>query len=188
LTERSAVLLHTDDRRVTAAVSSFLDAVGLAARVVGPEVPALEAGTVVLADARGEGARTVRRYLEAGARVVAVVDDLAGARGVIDEGAHDFVLADDGERAGLRVWMAINAGSTASAGAGLGKLVRHDLRSPLAVLLGQCEILSIGLGGPLTDMQRRSVEAMERKTRELQEMLERLTEELSDRFGWETRR
>ena len=58
----------------------------------------------------------------------------------------------------------------------LRKLVRHDLRSPLAVILGRCEILEAGVQGSLNDAQQHSVAAIKRQADRLEEMLAELAE------------
>jgi signal transduction histidine kinase len=56
----------------------------------------------------------------------------------------------------------------------LRRRVRHDLRSPLAVVLGRAEMLLSGALGPITPAQRASLEAItrsaERLDRELGEL------------------
>jgi signal transduction histidine kinase len=47
----------------------------------------------------------------------------------------------------------------------LGRIIRHDVRSPLAVVLGQCELLLLGAAGPLTPAQADAVERIERQAR-----------------------
>jgi signal transduction histidine kinase len=182
------VLLGTPDRRLAAAVASFLEPLGLAAVEVDGTEAAPRPGTVAVLDSRQGPLPHLPAWAGAGVRIVVVAPDLDAAREAVEHGAHDFVTPEHLEQTPLRVWMAVNAGATPASGTHLRKLVRHDLRSPLAVLLGQCEILSIGLGGPLTEKQRRSVEAMERKTRELQAMIDQVTAELGALLGWEPRR
>lgn len=180
-----AVALRTDDRRLAAAVVSSLEELGLRA----DEGAEAGRGIVALVDTRGTSpSGLLAPWVEAGARPVAIIADLAHARDALEQGAHDVVVADRPGEIALRAWMALQTTATPAAGARVRKLVRHDMRGPLAVLLGQCEILSIGLGGSLTDKQHRSVEAMDRKARELQAMIDHLADELGEMFGWEASR
>lgn len=60
----------------------------------------------------------------------------------------------------------------------LRKRLRHDLRSPLAVIVGRADLLLSELHGPLNAEQRRSVEALlqsaDRLQRELEELADRV--------------
>ncbi len=60
----------------------------------------------------------------------------------------------------------------------LRRVLRHDVRTPLAVILGRCELLSAGLQGPITPAQASALEAIARNatkvTRLLDEALELL--------------
>lgn len=58
------------------------------------------------------------------------------------------------------------------------QVLRHDLRTPLAVIIGRCEMLEAEAYGGLTDGQRRSVEAISRNAQRLVEELEHLAEHL----------
>lgn len=58
----------------------------------------------------------------------------------------------------------------------LRRALRHDLRNPLAVILGRCEILNSGALGPLNDGQQRSLDAIQRNAERLVEMLQELAE------------
>jgi len=63
----------------------------------------------------------------------------------------------------------------------LRRALRHDLRNPLAVILGRCEILSSGTMGDLSAAQTRSVAAIQRNAERLVEMLDDLAEQVCDR-------
>lgn len=56
----------------------------------------------------------------------------------------------------------------------LQRALRHDLRNPLAVVLGRCEMLSSGAYGDLDERQLRSVEIIHRNATRVVEMLEEL--------------
>ncbi|MCB9685130.1 MAG: hypothetical protein H6738_07095 [Alphaproteobacteria bacterium] len=62
----------------------------------------------------------------------------------------------------------------------LRRKLRHDLRSPLAVILGRAELLLEGVYGELNADQRRSLEVVarnaERLTRELEAVAEAFDE------------
>jgi signal transduction histidine kinase len=58
----------------------------------------------------------------------------------------------------------------------LRRALRHDLRNPIAVILGRCELLQTGVNGPLSDAQRHSIDAIARAATKLQEMIEHLAE------------
>lgn len=178
--------LHTADRRLAAAVASFSGQGPFAVREVPLDGPPTPTPSLGLLDLRGASPVAILPWVEARVRVLAVTDDLDAARQAMDLGAQDFLLptASDAEIA-LRVTLAVRPGADSTRSAVLRRLVRHDIRSPLAVILGQCEILTLGLGGPLTDKQRKSLEAIERKAQDLRFMSERLAAELAEAFGWE---
>jgi len=52
--------------------------------------------------------------------------------------------------------------------------LRHDLRNPLSVILGRCELLLSGAAGPLSDRQRNSLDAVVRNATRMQVELEYL--------------
>jgi signal transduction histidine kinase len=58
----------------------------------------------------------------------------------------------------------------------LAQLLRHDLRSPLAVILGRCELLNAGTGGPLTEAQTRSVDAIARAAKKMLTLLDEVAD------------
>ena len=60
----------------------------------------------------------------------------------------------------------------------IGRVIRHDVRSPLAVVLGQCELLLLDAAGPLTPKQVEAVERIERQARRALEMLDAVGESL----------
>jgi signal transduction histidine kinase len=60
----------------------------------------------------------------------------------------------------------------------LRRALRHDLRNPLAVILGRCEMLVGGEMGDLTVGQTRSVEAIQRNADRLVQMLDTLASEM----------
>lgn len=64
--------------------------------------------------------------------------------------------------------------SDASARERLTRGLRHDLRNPLAVVLGRCEMLMSGANGELEERQLRSVEIIHRNATRMVEMLEEL--------------
>lgn len=53
--------------------------------------------------------------------------------------------------------------------------VRHDLRSPLAVIVGRADLLLEGMADPLTPRQIRSVEAILRAAERMEALLDELT-------------
>ncbi|MCK6522655.1 ATP-binding protein [Myxococcota bacterium] len=57
-------------------------------------------------------------------------------------------------------------------------LLSHDLRSPLAVVLGQCQLLAEGLMGSLNPKQQNAVGSVQRNARRMNQMVE----DLLDRF------
>lgn len=54
----------------------------------------------------------------------------------------------------------------------LRKRIGHDLRSPLAVVLGQCEILQLELHGPLNQPQRAAVASIEAQVERMLELVD----------------
>ncbi len=54
----------------------------------------------------------------------------------------------------------------------LARLLRHDLRSPMAVVLGQCELLQLGVHGELTPRQEAAIESVVRQTERALKLLE----------------
>lgn len=58
----------------------------------------------------------------------------------------------------------------------LRRALRHDLRNPLAVVLGRCEMLLSGTLGELDERQSRSVEIIQRNAERMVEMLADLAE------------
>lgn len=66
----------------------------------------------------------------------------------------------------------------------LRRVVRHDLRNPLTIILGRCELLESELQGPLTEAQQGSVRAITRNAERLLAELDELAalmEALRDR-------
>jgi len=63
----------------------------------------------------------------------------------------------------------------------LRRALRHDLRNPLAVILGRCEILVSGAMGELSHGQARSVGAIQRNAERLVSMLDTLADQVVDR-------
>lgn len=57
-------------------------------------------------------------------------------------------------------------------------LLSHDLRSPLAVVLGQCQLLAEGLMGSLNPKQQNAIGSVQRNARRMNQMVE----DLLDRF------
>jgi signal transduction histidine kinase/GGDEF domain-containing protein len=57
-------------------------------------------------------------------------------------------------------------------------LLSHDLRSPLAVVLGQCQLLAEGLMGNLNPKQQNAIGSVQRNARRMNQMVE----DLLDRF------
>ena len=62
----------------------------------------------------------------------------------------------------------------------LRRALRHDLRNPLAVVLGRCEMLLSGALGDLDQRQLRSVEIIQRNAERVVEMLGEMAELASD--------
>ena len=62
----------------------------------------------------------------------------------------------------------------------LRRALRHDLRNPLAVVLGRCEMLLSGAFGDLDERQLRSVEIIQRNAERVVEMLGEMAELASD--------
>ncbi len=56
--------------------------------------------------------------------------------------------------------------------------LRHDLRSPLAVIVGRCDMLLQGTFGPLNADQSRSLAAVLRNAERLQHEIQQLAEDL----------
>jgi len=187
LTKGSRVLITTSDDRLFGAIHPFLESLGL--EVVRPgndkSVPA-KVPEAVLVDVRGLDADALDAALEpypSSTRVVVLMSSAEAVPSFVASGVHDFVCeGDDPQAVALRLWMA----SRPAPGPGLSlevrRLVRHDMRNPLAVILGQCEILTIELGGPLTDHHRRSVGAIERQTEHLHALVDHLAGLLDDHW------
>jgi len=186
LTPTPSLALHTADRRLAAAVASFSGTAGWDLREVPLNGPPQPLPALAVLDLRGAAPFDVLPWVEGGVRVLVVTDDIDVARQAMDLGAQDFALPTaDATEISLRAGLAVRPGIDRTRSAALRRLVRHDIRSPLAVILGQCEILSLGLGGPVTDKQRRSIEAVERKAQDLRVMSERLATDLAQVFGWD---
>ncbi len=60
---------------------------------------------------------------------------------------------------------------------GIRKKLRHDLRSPLSVILGRAEILLSEIHGPLTAEQRRSLDDIVRHALRMNTELSALAEQ-----------
>lgn len=96
--------------------------------------------------------------------------------------ALDFVLdTASPEEVSQRVWANLHLAERARP---LRRLVRHDLRGPLTVVLGQAELLSLEVGGMLTEKQKRSVSAIDRQSEHLRELLDDLAQRLGEIVGW----
>ena len=54
----------------------------------------------------------------------------------------------------------------------LRRVLRHDVRTPLAVILGRCELLAAGLQGPVTPAQAAALDAIRRNADKLTRMLD----------------
>ncbi len=52
--------------------------------------------------------------------------------------------------------------------------VRHDLRSPLSVIVGRADLLLEGMADPLTPRQRHSVQAILRAAERIQDLLDEI--------------
>ncbi len=63
----------------------------------------------------------------------------------------------------------------------LRRALRHDLRNPLAVVLGRCEMLASGAFGELDERQLRSVEIIHRNAERVVDMLEELSRLVPER-------
>ena len=81
----------------------------------------------------------------------------------------------------LRAWLSvrdgirlIDEGGSAVKRAALRKALRHDVQSPLAVILGQAELVGLG---PVDERQRESLEAIQRNCERLSSMLRLLADE-----------
>lgn len=57
------------------------------------------------------------------------------------------------------------------------RVLRHDVKNPLAVIVGRCELLASGAMGPMSEGQAKSVEAIARAARRIQEMVDALAQE-----------
>jgi len=187
LTAGSRVLIATPDERLAEAVFPFLESLGLEGVRPGPDgaVPSPQP-EVALVDARGLDADALDAAFESippSTAVVVLVSSTEAVPPFVESGVEDFVSeGDEPQVVALRLWMASRPDPRPRLGPEVRKLVRHDLRNPLAVVLGQCEILTIELGGPLTDRQRRSVGAIERQTEHLRELVDRLADLLDDHW------
>ena len=62
----------------------------------------------------------------------------------------------------------------------LRQLVNHDMRTPLAVILGQCEMLEAGLHGDLGDRQLRAIQTIARNAARLQSELDEAAQRVVD--------
>lgn len=178
------VLLVSPDRRLVAAVRSFLGDVGLSVLRVDPAGPVpdgswqaalVDLRTLEPAAADAEVARFAAR-----SPVVVLMADPARVRSLVEDlGVVDFATAAEPEQAvALRLWRAAVA-SHLRLPPGIRRLVRHDVRSPLAVILGQCELLMIETGGALSERQRKSVDAIERQAKNLRTLLDELGDRLA---------
>jgi signal transduction histidine kinase len=58
------------------------------------------------------------------------------------------------------------------------QVLRHDLRSPLAVIVGRCDMLASGALGALDEHQLRSVEAILRNAERIERELDHLADHL----------
>ncbi|MFT4621990.1 MAG: signal transduction histidine kinase [Myxococcota bacterium] len=52
------------------------------------------------------------------------------------------------------------------------RVLRHDVRTPLAVILGRCELLAAELQGPMTAEQHTAVDAIRRNADRLAGLLD----------------
>jgi K+-sensing histidine kinase KdpD len=149
-----------------------------AAIVLGPEFQAVTSGAAVrLLDARGAGVGTrafIEGHMDGVTPVVAVVDDSRFLVAAKAAGATDVVLSTastEEQRARIR---AASEAMSAELRDGIRKTISHDLRGPLAIVLGQCEMLLAGLRGDLSEPQQRSVKAIVKHSERLVGMLEEL--------------
>lgn len=76
----------------------------------------------------------------------------------------DPTSADDVNIARVRLWIEHKAERAH---------VVHDLRAPIGVLLGNCQLLKEGLCGPVTPRQTKALDAMERAISRLVEQIDR---------------
>ena len=53
----------------------------------------------------------------------------------------------------------------------LKRILRHDVRTPLAVILGRCELLAAELHGPMVSEQLAAVEAIMRNAQRIEELM-----------------
>lgn len=56
------------------------------------------------------------------------------------------------------------------------RALRHDLRGPLAVVLGRCELLLSGAFGPLQDEHQRNIMIVQRNAERLLSSIDQLAE------------
>ena len=56
------------------------------------------------------------------------------------------------------------------------RALRHDLRGPLAVVLGRCELLLTGVFGPLQDEHERNIVIVKRNAERLLSSIDQLSE------------
>jgi hypothetical protein len=185
LTEGAQVLVATSDERLFEAIHPSLESLGLEAvcLLVSEAVPP-EVGAAALVDVRGLDADALDAALEpypGSTRLVVLVSSAEAVPSFVESGVHDFVCeGDDPQVMALRLWMASRPAPGPRLSPEVRRLVRHDIRNPLAVILGQCEILTIELGGPLTDHHHRSVDAVDRQTEHLRGLVDRLADLLDD--------
>ena len=84
---------------------------------------------------------------------------------------------------GTRRWLqSLDPGDTAR-WAWIRRTVNHDLRGPLAVILGQCEMLEAGIRGELSGGQARAIQAIRRNAERLDDELGVLRDALGPRAG-----
>jgi len=60
------------------------------------------------------------------------------------------------------------------------RALRHDLRNPLSIILGRCELLESGVLGPLEPVQQESIAVIERHARRIVDEIDRLAALLED--------
>ncbi len=53
----------------------------------------------------------------------------------------------------------------------LKRILRHDVRTPLAVILGRCELLAAELHGPMVAEQLAAVEAIMRNAQRIEDLM-----------------